>query len=73
MPEVDLSRRMGNRNDPALVGQLTCDARAAEKAGLAATPSFLIGKTGNVLRRLHYSSLTDPSSFNAAVEQLLRS
>jgi protein-disulfide isomerase len=71
VPGLDLSRWMGDRSDPALVSQLASDSRAAERAGVTGTPSFLIGRTGDASRKLHSSSLTDPSSFDAAIERLL--
>ena len=37
-----------------------------------ARPSFLIGKTGGALQKFEYSSLTDPTSFNQAIEKLLK-
>ena len=41
-------------------------------AGFTGTPSFLVGKTGGKMQKLEYSSLTDPSSFNAAIESALK-
>ena len=60
------------RNDPALTAQLTTDAQLATSSGFTGTPSFLIGKTGGAAKRLEYTSLTDPGSFNTAIEKVLK-
>jgi len=58
------------RNDTGLVNQLSTDAKTANNVGLNGTPSFLIGRTGGAMKRLHYASATDATSFNEAVETL---
>jgi protein-disulfide isomerase len=73
VPGLNLSHWTSGRNDPALVSQVTSDGQTANNAGFTGTPSFLIGKTGGASRKLEYSSLKDPSSFNAAIEKLLQS
>jgi protein-disulfide isomerase len=70
---VNLSKWTSDRNDPALANQVAADAQAASNAGFNGTPSFLIGKSGGKLNRLEYSSLTDPTAFNEAIEKLLKS
>jgi protein-disulfide isomerase len=60
------------RSDPAFPKALENDAQAAEREGLNGTPSFLVGRSGGTLHKLEYASLTDPSSFEGAIERLLR-
>ncbi len=66
---LDLARWAGDRRDPVLANEITADARAAENAGLTGTPSFLIGVSGGAMSRF---SPSDPASFDAAVEELLK-
>lgn len=68
VPGLDLSRWSASREDRALSAELTSDAQAASQNGLESTPSFLVGRTGGALRELSYSSPTDPSSFEAAIQ-----
>jgi protein-disulfide isomerase len=72
VPTLDLPRWMSDRSDAELLRQVVTDAQAAAEAGLTGTPAFLVGKTGHQLRKLDYTSLTDSSSFNTALEKLLR-
>jgi len=72
VPGLNLSSWSSARNDPAFATQVTTDAQAANQAGFNGTPSFLIGKTGGSTQKLEYSSLTDPSSFEAAIEKQLK-
>jgi protein-disulfide isomerase len=72
VPGLSLAAWGTARNDPAFQNAITSDAQAANNAGFNGTPSFLIGKSGATMQKLEYSSLTDPSSFNAAIEQLLK-
>jgi protein-disulfide isomerase len=65
---LDLSRWIGDRDDPELAGEIAEDARAAANAGVTGTPSFLIGRTSGAMARL---TPTDPNSFDLAVERLL--
>jgi protein-disulfide isomerase len=73
VPGLNLTTWTSDRNDPALSNQVTTDAQAANSAGFTGTPSFQVGKTGGALQKLEYSSLTDPTSFNEAIEKLLKS
>jgi protein-disulfide isomerase len=70
---LNLSQWTSDRGDPALGNQVSTDGQAANNAGFNGTPSFLIGKTGGASKKLEYSSLTDPASFNAAIEKTLKS
>jgi len=51
--------------------QIEGDAKAANKLGLTGTPSFQIGRTGGPLKALEFESLTEPQSFNGAIEAVL--
>jgi protein-disulfide isomerase len=72
VPGLNLAKWTSDRNDATLAGQVTSDAQAAGNAGFTGTPSFLIGKSGGTMSKLEYSSLSDPSSFNSAIEKLLK-
>jgi protein-disulfide isomerase len=60
------------RNGADLANTLTSDAQAASNAGLTATPSFLIGKTGGPLLKLKAPSLTNPLFYALVIERLLK-
>jgi protein-disulfide isomerase len=72
VPGLNMSQWAAARNEPALTSQITTDAQIASAQGFTGTPAFLIGKTGGASQKLEYSSLTDPGSFNAAIEKLLK-
>jgi len=73
VPGLNLTKWTEDRNDPALVEQVTSDGQAANAAGFTGTPSFLIGKTGGTMTTLNYgSSLTDPTGFDQAIEAQLK-
>jgi protein-disulfide isomerase len=66
---LDLARWASDRRDPELANEIAGDARAAENAGLTGTPSFLIGASGDAMSGF---SPSDPTSFDAAIEGLLK-
>jgi protein-disulfide isomerase len=72
VPGLNLSQWTSERNNPALSNQIATDAQLANNEGFSGTPSFLIGKTGGHLTKLEYTSLTDPSSFNEAIDKLAK-
>jgi protein-disulfide isomerase len=72
VPGLDLASWTAARNDPAFTDAITSDAQTANNAGFTSTPSFLIARTGGTPRHLEPASLTDPSSFEAAIETLLK-
>lgn len=72
IPGLSLSKWTSDRNDLSLSDQVSKDGQAANEQGFNGTPSFLIGKTGGRLSKLEYSSLTEPTSFDAAIEKLLK-
>jgi protein-disulfide isomerase len=69
VPGLNLADWTAARNDPEFTNTITSDAQAANNAGFTGTPSFLIGKTGGTLQKYEYSSLTEPSGFEAAIEK----
>jgi protein-disulfide isomerase len=60
------------RNGADLVNTLITDAEVASDAGLTATPSFLIRKTGGPLLKLRVNSLTNPLPYARVIERLLK-
>jgi protein-disulfide isomerase len=68
---LNLATWTSDRNTPEFTNTITSDAQAANNAGFNGTPSFLIGKTGGTLTKFEYASLTDPSSFESAIDKLL--
>ncbi|MHB8233644.1 MAG: DsbA family protein [Solirubrobacteraceae bacterium] len=70
-PGLDLTAWTAARNDPEFTNTITSDAQAANNAGFTGTPSFQIGKTGGPVQKLEYSSLTDPSGFESAINKLV--
>jgi protein-disulfide isomerase len=73
VPGLNLTQWAADRNEAALSSQVAADAQAANSAGFNGTPSFLIGKSGGQLAKFQYASLTDPTSFNEAIEKALKS
>jgi protein-disulfide isomerase len=72
VPGLNLATWTSERGSPQFTNVLTADAQAANNAGFTGTPSFLIGKTGQAGQKYEYSSLTDPSGFEAAIDSALK-
>jgi protein-disulfide isomerase len=72
VPGLNLATWTSDRGEAGLANEVASDAQAASNAGFTGTPSFLIGKTGGTTQKLEYASLTDPTSFNEAIEKLLK-
>jgi protein-disulfide isomerase len=72
VPGLNLTAWTAARNDPTLASQLTTDAQVVTAQGFTGTPSFLIGKTGGAVQKFEPGSYTNPSSYNAAIEKLLK-
>jgi protein-disulfide isomerase len=70
-PGLNLANWTTARNDGGFTNTITSDAQAANNAGFNGTPSFLLGKTGQQMTKLEYQSLTDPASFESAIDKLL--
>jgi protein-disulfide isomerase len=71
VPGLNLANWKAARDDAQFNNTLTSDAQTANNAGFTGTPSFEIGKSSGQLQKLEYSSLTDPSGFEAAIQKLL--
>jgi protein-disulfide isomerase len=69
---LSLSKWTSDRSEHALQAQVEADSQAANAAGLTGTPAFLVGKTGGAMKKLDYTSVTDPTAFNEAIEKLLK-
>ena len=72
VPGLDLTKWTGDRSDPELANEVEADKQKANDEGFTGTPSFLIGKTGGPAQKLEYQSLTEPTSFDEAIEKLLK-
>jgi protein-disulfide isomerase len=70
-PGLNLATWTSDRNTPEFTNTITSDAQAANNEGFTGTPSFLVGKTGGQMQKLEYQSLTDPASFESAIDKLL--
>ena len=73
VPGLDLQQWTSERNEAELANQVTSDEQMANNVGFTGTPAFLIGKTGGAPKKFNFASLTDPTSFNQAIEKLLKS
>lgn len=71
VPGLNLTKWQEDRSDPTLATQLQSDTQEANNRGFTGTPSFLIGKTGGAMTKFEYTSLTEPTGFNEAIEKLL--
>ncbi len=72
VPGLNLTKWTSDRNDPELANQVEVDKQAANSQGFTGTPSFLIAKNGGSPQKLEYQSLTEPTSFDEAIEKLLK-
>jgi protein-disulfide isomerase len=72
VPGLNLPQWTSDRGSATLNNEIATDAQAANNAGFNGTPSFLIGKTGGKMEKFEYTSLTDPTSFNEAIEKVLK-
>jgi protein-disulfide isomerase len=71
VPGLNLTTWTTDRSNPEFTNTITSDAQAANNAGFTGTPSFLVGKSGGSMQKLEYASLSDPSSFESAIDKLL--
>jgi protein-disulfide isomerase len=72
VPGMNLATWSADRNDGQFTNAVTTDAQLANNSGFTGTPSFLIGKSGEKLQKLEYSSLKEPGSFESAINGLLK-
>ncbi len=73
VPGMDLAKWQAARGNHKFLAEVEEDAQTANTQGFTGTPSFLIGHSGGAMSKLEYSSLTEPTSFNEAIEKLLKS
>ncbi|HST32904.1 MAG TPA: thioredoxin domain-containing protein [Solirubrobacteraceae bacterium] len=72
VPGMNLTKWTADRGNGEFTNTITTDAQAANNAAFTGTPSFLLGKTGGQMTKLEYSSLKDSSSFESAINSLLK-
>ena len=72
VPGLNLTQWTSDRSEPTFANQVASDAQTANNVGFTGTPSFLIGTTGGAMKKFEYASLTDPTSFNEAIEKQLK-
>jgi protein-disulfide isomerase len=70
VPGLDVSAALNASHAPSADAALRAATGLASRDGIAATPSFLIGKAGGPLRQFEPSALA-PAPFAAALSQLL--
>jgi protein-disulfide isomerase len=71
VPGLKLALWTEDRSAPELVGEVAEDRRIAKHSRFRGTPSFLIGRTGGEMRILKPGSLTSPTGYNEAIEELV--
>jgi protein-disulfide isomerase len=71
IPGLNLALWAEDRFDPELASMVAADRQAVKSAHFRGTPSFLLGRTEGELRKFTHGSLTNPTSFNEAIEALL--
>jgi len=71
IPGLDLIQWTGERDNPALATQVATDRQAVHEESFRGTPSFLIGRSTNTMRKIERGSLTNPTSFNEDIEEQL--
>jgi protein-disulfide isomerase len=72
VPGLNLTKWASDRSNPELASQVASDGQTANSLGFTGTPSFTIGKTGGAQKKFEPASYTDPASFEAAVEKLIK-
>jgi protein-disulfide isomerase len=73
VPGLDLPQWTADRGNQAFNARIASENREAETQGLNGTPAILIGKMGGPYKKYEYTSLTDPSGFDEAIEAALAS
>ena len=73
IPGLNLSRWAADRSDAALASQVSSDAQLANNLAFNGTPAFTIGRSGGAASKFEPSSFTAASSFNEAIEKLVKS
>jgi len=73
VPALNLTQWQEARGNKKYASEVEEDAQTANNEGFTGTPSFLIGRSGGSTQKLEYTSLTEPTSFDQAIEKLLKS
>jgi protein-disulfide isomerase len=68
---LNLSMWADDRSNAAYSKQVEDDGSVANSNGLTATPSFLLGRSRGVFRKLEVASITEPGGFSRAIEGVL--
>jgi protein-disulfide isomerase len=71
-PGLELAKWQADRGNQSFQAQIATDAQEANNNGFTGTPSFLIGKSGGAMKKLEFASVSDPGSFNSAIENTLK-
>ena len=69
---LNLAEWTTERGNASFPKEITADSETASNEGFNGTPSFLVGKTGGTLKKYEYTSLKDPTGFEAAFEAALK-
>jgi protein-disulfide isomerase len=72
IPRLNVALWTEDRSDPELAIQVEADKRAAARLRFRGTPSFQIGRAQGAMYPFTPRSLTNPQSFDDAVEELSR-
>ena len=72
VPGLSLAQWQTDRADTKLAAEVEEDAQTANSEGFTGTPSFLISHTGGATKKLEYSTLTEPTQFDEAIESTLK-
>jgi protein-disulfide isomerase len=72
IPGLNLAKWEEERHNPAYEADLEKDSEEVGRRGFTGTPSFLLGKTGGEMSPFSTLSLTESSSFEAAINSLIK-
>jgi protein-disulfide isomerase len=73
VPALDIADWHRERTNPKFLLDIEADKRTAARAAFTETPSFLIGRTHEAMKKIDHFSLPEPTAFNQAIEKLLAS
>jgi protein-disulfide isomerase len=71
VPGLNLSTWTDDRSNTTYSKKVEEDSSVASSNGLTATPSFLLGRSSGVLKKLEVASITEPGEFSTAIEGIL--
>jgi len=73
VPGLNLTTWTADRAEPALTNEVASDAQAASALGFNGTPSFELGKTGQIPQKFEPGTDSEPGPYEAAIEKLAKS